>query len=141
MDRSCLIRKLVSYFQNKNEISAVYLFGSFATGKNRKNSDIDLGVLHNPGLNKVERFEKNLSYSLELENILQTSVDIVDLENANPFFLHKIMREKLLVLDKNTAWRVSFEVSRRRTYFDMQPFYKKYHRQALNRLERGASPD
>ncbi len=141
MDKSILIQKVSSFFQNKNEISTIYLFGSFAKGKNRKTSDIDLGVLHNPGLTKVERFEKNLGYALELENLLQASVDVIDLENADPFFLHQVMREKILVLDKNPARRVSFEVSRRRNYFDMKHFYKEYHKQALSRLGRRASHD
>jgi predicted nucleotidyltransferase len=40
-----LINKLKGYFKDKSEVIAVYLFGSQATDKTRRASDVDIGVL------------------------------------------------------------------------------------------------
>jgi predicted nucleotidyltransferase len=40
-----LIEKLTAYFKTKSEIIAVYLFGSYANGKEHRSSDIDIGLL------------------------------------------------------------------------------------------------
>jgi len=40
------LSKIISdYFKNKDEVIAVYLFGSYACGKNQPFSDIDIGML------------------------------------------------------------------------------------------------
>ena len=38
-------KKITSYFENKVDIIAVYLFGSYASGKVRSCSDMDLAIL------------------------------------------------------------------------------------------------
>jgi predicted nucleotidyltransferase len=40
-----LIEKLTAYFNTESEIIAVYLFGSYAKGKEHHSSDIDIGLL------------------------------------------------------------------------------------------------
>jgi predicted nucleotidyltransferase len=40
-----LIEKLTAYFNTKSDIIAVYLFGSYARGKEHPSSDIDIGLL------------------------------------------------------------------------------------------------
>ena len=37
--------EIAKYFGTKKEVIAVYLFGSFAEGKERPFSDIDIGIL------------------------------------------------------------------------------------------------
>jgi hypothetical protein len=63
-------------------------------------------------------------------------VDIVDLYEADLFFIHQIMKGKILIVDYDPAYRVEFEVKYRREFFDRQPFYALYHQQALSRLGR-----
>ena len=129
-----LIQQIKSYFTDK-EVAAIYLFGSYVKGKNRSHSDADIGVLYPSGLDKVTRFERGLAYAVELEELLKFSVDIVDLERADDFFLHQLMLQKIIVLDKDTERRVEFEVRRRREYFDREKFYRMYHQQALKRID------
>ena len=46
------LSKIISdYFKNKDEVIAVYLFGSYAYGKNQPFSDIDIGIL----LNRIDQ--------------------------------------------------------------------------------------
>ncbi len=135
MNKRDCIGKIQSYFTNKDDISTVYLFGSVAKGKTTKNSDIDIAVLFVEGLSLYYRFDRKLELANDLEDLLKTKVDIVDLENADLYFIHQVMLNKEIILDKDTDRRVSFEVKKRRAYFDMKYFYDLYHEQALKRLE------
>jgi len=135
MDIQSIIEKLQSYFKNQGDVIAVYLFGSTVKGKARKNSDVDIAVLFDGERSTIYRFHRKLEIAGELEELLNTRVDIVDLESADPFFFHQIMLNKILLVDKNIDKRIAFEVKKRREYFDMQPFYKLYYSQALKRLE------
>ena len=93
-----LICKLHDYFNNRNGISAVYLFGSAVKGKSRQNSDIDLGVLFSPGMDSLQRFDNKLDMTTDLERLLKKEVDIVDLESAGLFFLHQLFLNKILIV-------------------------------------------
>lgn len=139
MDRDIIVPKLKTYFNQKPEVSTVYLFGSVAKGKQRNNSDLDLAVFFTPGMDPFTRFEAKLQLAIELEDLLGLKIDIVDLQVVEPFFCHQVMLEKVLVIDKDPQARVDFEVNARKQFFDMQRFYDLYHRQALKRLEEGPS--
>jgi len=135
MNKRDCITKIRSYFTNEDDISTVYLFGSVVKEKTTKNSDVDIAVLFIKGLSLFYRFERKLEIANDLEDILMTKVDIVDLENADLYFIHQVMLNKEIILDKDIDRRVSFEVEKRRAYFDMKYFYDLYHKQALKRLE------
>ncbi|HHV94999.1 MAG TPA: nucleotidyltransferase domain-containing protein [Clostridiaceae bacterium] len=131
-----LIAKLKSYFERKPCVCVVYLYGSTVKGKRRQKSDIDLGILFYEGIDSIQRFDQKLDIRNELEDLVGTEVDIVDLEEADPYFIHNLLLNKVLVVEKDINRRVEFEVKSRREYFDMLPFYRLYHTQAMKRLER-----
>ena len=39
-----MFEKIKKYFKNKNEVIAVYLFGSYPRNQNRPESDVDIGM-------------------------------------------------------------------------------------------------
>ncbi len=135
MEINNILEKIKKYFKDIETVKTVYLFGYQVKGKNRSHSDVDIGLLFSPKLSTVDSFEKKLEFAVNLEDLLDKKVDIVDLEEADLFFVHQVMLNKKIVLDKDINYRVSFEVDRRRKYFDMLPFYDLYHAQALKRLE------
>ena len=130
-----LFQNIKIYFNNRTDISTVYVFGSYAKDRVTKDSDIDLAIIFFKDLSDFERFETKLTITNELEALLKMKVDIIDIESADPFFSHQILIEKLLLLDKDANRRVELEVKKRIIYFDRQPFYNLYHSQALKRLE------
>lgn len=135
MDKEKVIKTLAEYFKDIENDEAVYLFGSFAKNKDRKHSDIDIAVLFSAEMNMIDRFEQKLRFISELEDIFHRKVDVVDLDSADPFFVHKIMEEKVLVYNKNIERRVDFEVKSRKDFFDRQKFYNLYHECSMRRLE------
>ena len=82
------------------DIPDVYLFGSRATGKHKKHSDIDLGLISKSKTNSD--FEKKLDQlKSELEESdLPYKVDIVDLYNVEPTYEKSINRDKRLLWSK-----------------------------------------
>lgn len=134
MDKKECITNIMRYFAKQDDVSTVYLFGSVVKKRTTQNSDVDIAVLFIRGLSLLHRFERKLELANDLEDILKTKVDIVDLENADLYFIHQVMLNKEIVLDRDIERRVSFEVEKRRKYFDKKHFYDLYHSQALKRL-------
>ncbi len=136
MGMNDLTCKLKHYFEKKQCVCAVYLFGSTVKGKRRQNSDIDLGILFYDGMDNIQRFDQKLAMANELESLLGIKVDMVDLEEAYLYFIHQLLLNKVLSVEKDLNKRVEFEVNSRRKYFDMLPFYNLYNAQAMKRLDR-----
>lgn len=129
-----LIGKIMDYFSHRDDAIALYLFGSQAKGTARPASDLDLAVLFKEGLDPLRRFQMKLQITNDLEELLDTKVDLVDLRSADLFFIHQVMRHKVLLLEQDTSSRIAFEVDYRKRYFDHIPILELYNRQARNRL-------
>jgi len=135
IDREQVIRKLHEYFSGKEKVAAAYLFGSVARGSQRSGSDVDVAVLFHERLSPLERFEARLEIAGNLEEILGTEVDVVDLQSADPRLIHQIFVDRILVASRDTDHRVRFEVASRRAYFDRQRYRQEYDRQVTVRLK------
>ena len=110
-----------------DRLVAAYLFGSVARGTDSSNSDIDVGILlrtaPSSGLN-------DLRFELEghLERALGRRTQVVILNNAPPDLLHRVLRDGRLLVDRDRAARIRFEVRARNEYFDLLPILKRYRR-------------
>ena len=122
------------YFARRDDITAVYLFGSTVKNRERKGSDLDLAILFKGEIGPYERFQAKLQIANDLETEVKADLDIVDLRSADLFFVHQVMKNKLLLFEREINDRVSFEVEYRKRFFDLMPFYKEYHRQSRKRL-------
>jgi len=106
---------------------AVYLFGSVARGESRPASDVDVAVLF------VEPPPATLDspqFVIEgaLERALGRSVQVISLNRASSDLVHRVLRDGRLVLDRDRAARIRFEVRSRNEYFDMAPIRALYRR-------------
>ena len=68
----------------------VYLFGSWATGRNRRTSDIDIAVLPSEPL--PEDLLAGIREALE-ESLVVYPVDVVDLSRVSPQFRDRVLKE------------------------------------------------
>ena len=84
-----LADKIKSYFKEKPEVIAVYLFGSYAQGNEGRLSDIDIGILLH-GSNRNTDFEKRIEYLMELSKILKKDIHPVILNSANEELVRQI---------------------------------------------------
>lgn len=92
-----LDENITAYFKNKKEVIAVYLFGSYAEGKDRHLSDIDIGILLDR--NNHDFFnERRNDYIVELGRIMRKDIDPVILNLAGEELLRQIFSKGRCIL-------------------------------------------
>ena len=106
---------------------AVYLYGSEARGAATAASDIDLAVLY---ARPPERTLDALPLTIEsdLERILGRPVQIVVLNHAPADLVHRVLRDGRLLVDRDRATRIRFEVRARNEFFDLALIRERYRR-------------
>jgi len=88
------IKKQIIPVLRNHDIKKAGIFGSFARGEAKKNSDIDI----------VVKIKKNISLldfvgiKLELEDVLAKKVDLVEYDNLRPIIKERILSEQSLIL-------------------------------------------
>jgi predicted nucleotidyltransferase len=110
------------------EVVAVYLHGSRARGTAHPGSDVDLGVLlRSPGPPRL----RDAARAVEalVEPAVGVTVEAVALNAASPDLVHRVLRDGVLLLDRDKPARLRFEVQARNAYFDMEPIRRRYRKQ------------
>lgn len=123
--------------QQNDKVSAAWVFGSVATGKDRPDSDIDIAVLFIKGLDKHVRFDMRLAIAAELADLTGREVDVIDMQAAPLLLQHQVRRFGYLLFEKDHIYRVNFDVKSRREFFDFLPRLEKRNRQIINKVLEG----
>jgi len=121
LDLEEICRRATRFAGSRDNIAALYLFGSAATGKMRSTSDIDIAVMTTC---KIDGFEK-ATMETELSNILHRDVDIVVFHQADTLLQHQILKYGKLLYVKDDAERVRQETTARRQYLDTRHLYRQ----------------
>ena len=93
--------KIINYFKNKEEVIAVYLFGSYAEGKERYLSDIDIGILMDSKDRDFVTRRRN-DYMVELGRILRKDIHPVILNSASEELLKQIFSKGQCIIVNNS---------------------------------------
>jgi len=109
------------------EIVCAYLFGSVARGEARRASDVDVGVLY-ASLPEPRLDAGPLDLEGTLEKALRRPVQLVVLNRAPADLVHRVLRDGRLLLERDRAARIRFEVAKRNEYFDLEPLRRRYRR-------------
>lgn len=103
----------------KYKLKLVVIFGSFASGKNRKDSDLDVGVISE----KEILFEKQIVLTNEFSRIFKKNIDLSVLNRANPLLLFEASRNAILLFGSQKDF-FEFRLRAFHSYNDYQPFFK-----------------
>lgn len=116
------------FFEARNDgIVCVYLFGSVARGTAGPGSDLDVAVLYeNPPTRTLEG--SGVGLGGELEAVIGLPVDLVVLNRAPVDLVHRVLRDGILLVERDRNARVRFEVAVRNEYFDLKPHLDRYRR-------------
>lgn len=114
------------------QVAAVYVFGSVARGTASPASDVDLGVLltQAPASTLEGRL---LDYEADLERQLGVPVQVVIVNDAPPDLAHRVLRDGVVILERDRSARLRFEVRTRNLFFDLEPFLTRYRTRAIER--------
>jgi predicted nucleotidyltransferase len=116
--------KIQNYFRGKKEIAAVYLFGSFASGKFTETSDIDLAVLfEHSWVESAESLKEK--YMSELGRILRKDIDIIVMNTAGEMLLNQIYKKGKPIVNQNMKFEKIFRIKAFMVYSDFE-FYLKH---------------
>lgn len=102
MDQTKIIKK---YLKEIPGIAAVYLYGSFASGRGQIQSDVDIGILYKRG--EEPGLEKRLDIADQLTSVLGREVDLLVLNDASPVIRMQVLKKgkKLFELDRREVNR------------------------------------
>ncbi len=133
------IKRIIRYFKSRDEVSALYLFGSAAMGRAIKDSDIDVAVLINENRLKRKSFDHlNNDYYNASPSFSLRPVDIVILNTASPYLKHRVLKTGEILFDRNRKLRVNFTAKAIVEYIDFRPIEEIFNRAVANRVRRQA---
>lgn len=122
MQRDVVIARL----EKVSGLVAAYLFGSHARGEARTGSDVDIAVwLHDA---PATLDDLQLDLAADLERVLGVPVDVVILNGAPSDLVHRVLRDGVLLVERDRSARVRLEVRARNDYFDLLPMRTAYRR-------------
>jgi predicted nucleotidyltransferase len=128
MDRATAIEALTEYFGSAAApIAAAALFGSVARNAARPDSDLDIAVLLS-GTAQAAVVGPLTTIRGDLERRFNREVELLDLRTAPVDVRHRVLREGILLLDRDPAQRIGFEVRTRNEYFDLVPYLEDYRK-------------
>jgi predicted nucleotidyltransferase len=105
------LSKIISdYFKNKDEVIAVYLFGSYASENNQPFSDIDIGILLNLVDQKFANQQK-IRYMTELSRILRKDIHPVILNSASEVLMKQIYSKGKCILIKDSKELAKYKMT------------------------------
>ena len=120
--------KIASLCDAEPAIAAAYIFGSYAQGKGKKSSDLDVALLLSE--TKIDGFSP-LDFITTLEKQMGCKVDVVILNKANEVLKFEVRRQGILIFERSGQYRKQFEVRSRKAYEDFLYLHKKYVKSVL----------
>ena len=113
-------RKLkIAKIAKKFQLKLVVIFGSFANGKNRKDSDLDIAVL---GSREVS-FNEQISLTNEFSQIFNKNIDLSVLNKANPLLLFQASENSILLYGSREEFS-KFKLYAFNVYNDYAPYFE-----------------
>lgn len=123
MIKSTLIKKIAL----KYDLQLIYLFGSKATGRDTKVSDIDIAVL----LNNREAYNlKNLILDLIFDFsrvFCSDKIDLVILNKASLAVQYNVISDGKILYELNPEIRYNYEVNLISLYLDFKRYEDEYY--------------
>ena len=112
------------------EIIAAYLFGSVARATMGARSDVDVAVLY---ATAPPATLEGLPLDLEgrIEQLVKRQAQVIVLNTAPVSLVHRVLRDGVLLFDRDPSARIRFEVRARNEFFDLQPILARYHRRPV----------
>ena len=99
--------KIKNYFQHREEVASVYLFGSRAAGRQMAASDVDIAVLlHYKYLASANALQEK--YLVELGRILKKDIHPVMMNHAGEILLKQILSKGRRILVRDSYFDAYF---------------------------------
>lgn len=119
--------KLSALFKKQGVVLA-YLFGSQATGRAHKESDVDIAVLFGKNMTKKQYFNQTASLSLELSQYFNgRETQVIALNEAPPLLRQVVVNEGKEIYCSDENQKIEFIVQTLYDYEDYLHLSKIYY--------------
>lgn len=114
-------KKIIKDLSKKYDLDLVLLFGSQASGKIHKQSDVDIAIhgLEKFGPMDLAKIQFDFSSTLKIEQI-----EITDLKSATPLLLKEITDNSVLLYEKDENFYDEMKIYFLRRYYEARPLLK-----------------
>ena len=95
---------LKEYFDKRDDVLMVFLFGSHAQGMVHRESDVDIAIYLRPKGHSLECEEFDAKYDaedeiwLDMERLLKTNVDLIVLNRARSWIANSAIRGRPIII-------------------------------------------
>ena len=114
-----VLNKYIDKLVRDYEIKLIYIFGSYAKGENRADSDLDIAMYFD---REIDGFAK-LDIFGELVGIFnREDIDLVILNNVDEVLKFQVIKYGKVVYMKDLVTKVTFEARAMSEYMDMEHF-------------------
>lgn len=132
-----ILSKLKEYFKKCDEVSFVYLYGSFGTEYQTDFSDVDIAIYQ---IHEKSKYEyRNLEFKIEVglsQLFPNLNFDVRSLNDAPIMIVGKIIDEGKLIFASNEIKHFEYVELHRLMYMDYQiiykPLFEYYYKELLN---------
>jgi uncharacterized protein len=135
-----LVDRLAGYFAAPDtlDVVSVYLFGSYASGRAHRESDVDLGVLldWNRYPAAASRFDARVRLAGELPALLRSPVDVVILNDAPPGLGRAVVTRGSRVFVRHPELDHAFVRDVQLRAADLDPWLRRIRRIKLEAIAR-----
>mgnify|MGYP001603310720 CR=1 FL=1 len=137
-NRDMNTQKLLPHLKSHKEILFSYLFGSQATGKARRESDVDIAVYLSKKIGSDQTLDWRLRLMAELSPVLGTDkVDVVILNEAPLVLRYEIVSKGKLLVNRDAKREMAFKLWTLDEYFDTAPMRAMFRRVMRQKIEEG----
>lgn len=127
--------KIRNYFAGQKDVLAVYVYGSFAKGTARKQSDLDIAVLFTSKIDLYNRLGGLYSEFPKLSISAEPEVRNISLDDSPVYLMNVISGQ--LIYSKDEIKRIRFEVAILNEFYDTQRLRNIKHFYTKKRLQEG----
>ncbi|GAW31731.1 nucleotidyltransferase domain-containing protein [Carboxydocella sp. JDF658] len=123
--------KLGRYLAAKPNILFAFLFGSWARGDAREDSDVDIAVYLKDRDYDILEY---LDWKRDLEEICGRTVDLAILNDATPLLKYQVYLDGVLLFSKDDILASNFLVRALFEYEDMRPYLELTYKRMIDRV-------
>ncbi|AVX19825.1 hypothetical protein SAMN02745885_00168 [Carboxydocella sporoproducens DSM 16521] len=123
--------KLGRYLAAKPNILFAFLFGSWARGDAREDSDVDIAVYLKDRDYDILEY---LDWKRDLEEICGRTVDLAILNEATPLLKYQVYLDGVLLFSKDDILASNFLVRALFEYEDIRPYLELTYKRMIERI-------
>ena len=127
--------QIKEYFATKNEVIAVYLFGSRAEGVARPDSDLDIAVLIKE--QAEDHFAYRMGLAEDLEKLAGIHTEVVVLQEVPLLLQFQVLKHGKLLFERDPSQRAAYQMRLMSRYYDYKRFFDFHSRSLRKSIKEG----